>query len=276
MRIVVTGATGFLGRILMRKLAHDGVEVVGVSRHRSPGLVQVASYADAPGGDVLVHLAEASDRGWVEANKTCYEQTAFKTLGSLLEKGFDRVVYPSSAVLYGDQRKTLRCVEEPVHIVDTYTRLKYASEQAVLKKKGVVARLVNLYGPGMSRENVLSAILKQISLGGPIRVLDTTPKRDFLWIEDAAEALAAMSLGNISGTFNVGTGLGTSILELARIVLNAAGQTGRAVESVHQGTGHSHLVVDISRTVTEFGWQPATTLQEGIETLVNMIKEENE
>lgn len=276
MRIVVTGATGFLGRILMCKLARDGVEVIGVSRHRSPGLVQVASYADAPGGDVLVHLAEASDRRWVEANGAYYEQMAFETLDSLLEKGFDRVVYPSSAVLYGDQRKTLRCVEEPVHIVDAYTRLKYTSEQAVLKRKGVVARLVNLYGPGMSKDNVLSAILKQIPLDCPIRVLDTTPKRDFLWIEDAAEALAAMSLGKTSGTFNVGTGLCTSILELARIVLSAAGQTERMVESLHQGTGQSHLAVDIAQTVAEFGWQPTTTLQEGIETLVNMSKEEHE
>ncbi|MDH4188028.1 MAG: NAD(P)-dependent oxidoreductase [Nitrospira sp.] len=276
MRIVVTGASGFLGRALMRKLTRNGIEVIGVSRHRLPGLAQVASYADAPGGDVLVHLAEVSDRKWVETNGAYYAQAAYETLDSLLEKGFDRVVYSSSAVLYGDQCETLRRVEEPVHVVDIYTRLKYESELSVLRRKGVVARLVNIYGPSMSEKNVLSAILKQIPLDGPIRVLDVTPIRDFLWIEDAAEALAIMSLGKASGIFNVGTGLGTSILELAHIVLNAAEQTGRSVESGHQDTRHSHLVVDIAQTVAEFGWRPTTTLQNGIETLVNMIKEQHE
>ena len=269
MRIVITGASGFLGRALMRKLALEGVDVVGVSRHRLPGLVQVASYADTPGGEVLVHLAEANDRSWVEANASHYEQTALATLDSLLGKGFNRVVYSSSAVLYGDQGEALRSVEESaVHIVDAYTRLKCLSEQIVLSQKGIVARLVNLYGPSMSERNVLSAILKQIPLDGPIRLVDVTPIRDFLWVEDAAEALAIMSQGKVSGTFNVGTGQGTSILELAHIVLNAAGQTGRPLESDPHGARRSHLVVDIAQTVAEFGWRPTTTLQKGIESLI--------
>lgn len=262
--------------MLVANLARDGVEVIGVSRHPLPGLVEVASYADAPGGDVLVHLAEASDRRWVEANGGHYEQVALATLRSLLGKGFDRVIYPSSAVLYGDQSETLLRVEDPVHIVDTYTRLKYASEQSVLERRGIVARLVNLYGPGMSKDNVLSEIMKQLSLDGPVRVLDTTPRRDFLWISDAAAALAAMSLGKAVGIFNVGTGVATSILDLAHIVLNVAGQTGRVVESARQVTGSSHLAVDITKTYAEFGWQPTTSLQEGIEKLVGMTKEEHE
>lgn len=275
MRIVVTGASGFLGRALMRKLALDGVNVIGVSRHCLPGLVQVASYADAPGGDVLVHLAEASDRRWVEANSTSYEQTVRVTLDSLLRKGFSRIVYASSAVLYGDQSESLRSVEDSVHIVDTYTRLKYLAEDLIRSREGIVARMVNLYGVGMSEGNVLSAILKQIPVPGPIRVLDLTPKRDFLWIEDAAEAMAIMSQSTVSGTFNVGTGQGTSILELAQIVLNAAGQVGRPLESGPQEVRHSHLVVDIAQTVAEFDWRPTTTLQKGIEILINKRKEQS-
>lgn len=273
MKIVVTGASGFLGRALMGKLNHAGIEVVGVSRHASPGLLQVVSYADAPSGDVLIHLAEASDRHLAEVNGTAYERVTLGTLESLLGKGFDRIVYTSSAALYGDERELLCRVGDPLRIVDTYTRLKYASEQAVLGTKGVVARLANLYGPGMSGNNVLSAILKQVRLSGPIRVRDVTPVRDFLWVEDAAQALAFMSVGNAVGTFNVGTGLGTSIFELARIVLNAAGQTERSVESGDEGSNRSRLVVDIAQTVAEFGWRPTTTLPEGIKILVNVVKE---
>jgi len=272
MKLVVTGASGFLGQAVMRNLTHAGADAVGVTRHRLPGLVHVANYADVPGGDVLVHLAEASDRQWVEAHADSYERTALLTLESLLGKGFQRVVYASSAVLYGDQSEVAHCVGDPVQVVDAYTRLKYTSEQAVLGHFGTVARLVNLYGPGMATTNVLSTILKQLPLTGPIRVFDATPVRDFLWINDAARALSAMAIGGASGIFNVGTGVGTSIQQLADTVLIAAGQSVRSVESEPQRDRKpSSLLVDISQTEATFGWRPDITLPEGISTLVKMI-----
>lgn len=273
MRVVITGVTGFLGHILMRKLKnHAGVEVIGTSRQSRPGLVQIASYADAPGGDVLVHLAEVSDRSLANAKGLPYEQASHATLEILLRKGYERVVYASSAVLYGDQNEDLCKVDDPVHVVDTYTRVKCKSEQMIRERKGVVARLVNLYGPGMALGNVMSMILNQIPLDGPIHVLDIKPVRDFLWVEDAASALEVMSLGAATGIFNVGTGQGTSILQLATSVINASGQFNRAVESKGQVNLRSHLVVDISETNNLFGWRPTTSLGRGIQALVELIK----
>ena len=270
MKIVVTGASGFLGRALMQDLAQRGIDAVGVSRHPCHGCIQIESYTDAPGGDVLVHLAEASDRAYAQANSPLYEQRSLATLDALQGKGFSRVVYASSAVLYGDQEQSLRKVGDPVHALDAYTRLKLASENAVLARDGIVARLVNLYGPGMAKGNVLSTILGQIWQDGPVRVLDATPVRDFLWIVDAARALALMATRETSGVFNVGSGQGVSIRELANVVLDAAGQAGRPVESVRVGSRLSRLVVDIAPTKDVFGWYPAVTLVEGISTLVKM------
>lgn len=270
MKIVVTGASGFLGRALMQDLAHRGIDAIGVSRHPCHGCIQVESYTDAPGGDVLVHLAEASDRAYAQANSPLYEQRSLVTLDALQGKGFSRVVYASSAVLYGDQEPSLRKVGDPVYALDAYTRLKLASEKSVLARGGIVARLVNLYGPGMAEGNVLSTILSQIWQDGPVRVLDATPVRDFLWIVDAARALALMATGEASGVFNVGSGQGVSIRELANVVLDAAGQAGRPVESVRVGSRLSRLVVDIAPTKDVFGWYPAVTLVEGISTLVKM------
>lgn len=270
MKIIVTGASGFLGRALMQDLARTGIDAVGVSRHPCRGCIQVESYTDAPGGDVLVHLAEASDRAYAQANSPLYEQRSLATLDVLQSKGFSRVVYASSAVLYGDQEQSLRKVGDPVHEFDAYTRLKLASEKSVLDRGGIVARLVNLYGPGMAEGNVLSTILGQIWQDGPVRVLDVTPVRDFLWIVDAARALSLMATGEASGVFNVGSGQGVSIRELANLVLGAAGQAGRPVESVRVGSRFSRLVVDITHTKDVLGWCPAVTLVEGISTLVKM------
>lgn len=254
----------------MQDLVHRGIDAVGVSRHPCRGCIQVESYIYAPGGDVLVHLAEASDRAYAEANSPLYEQRCLATLDALQSKGFSRVVYASSAVLYGDQEQSMRKVGDPVLALDAYTRLKLASERAVLASSGIVARLVNLYGPGMAENNVLSTILGQIRQVGPVRVLDATPVRDFLWIGDAARALALMATGGSLGIFNVGSGQGVSIRELANAVLDAAGQTGRLVESIRVGSRFSTLVVDIAQTKDVFGWYPAVPLVEGISTLVKM------
>lgn len=272
MKFVVTGASGFLGRAMIQDLANIGIDAVGVSRHPCRGCIQVESYAHSPGGDVLVHLAEASDRAYAQANSPLYEQRSLATLDALLNKGFSRVVYASSAVLYGDQEQSLRRGSDPVYVKDAYSRLKLASEKAVLNHGGIVARLVNLYGPGMSESNVLSTILGQIRQDGPVRVLDASPERDFLWISDAARAMALMAMGEATGVFNIGSGQGVSIRELANLVLDAAGQAGRPVESASASNRFSKLVVDIAQTREVFGWYPAVTLVEGISTLVKINK----
>lgn len=270
MKIVVTGASGFLGGALIDCLAQRGLPALGVSRGHFPDILHVQRYEDTPSGDVLVHLAEASDRTYAQANAPNYEQNALSVLNTLQRKGFSRVIYASSAVLYGDEAKSPRKVSDVVYETDAYSRLKLASERMVLGRHGVVARLANLYGPGMAEANVLSTILRQIPQEGPIRIFDAAPVRDFLWVGDAARALADMVVGEACGIFNVGSGVGLSIHELAAEVLSAAGQAGRQVESTKLGKRFSRLVVDIAQTEAAFGWRPNVTLIEGIATLVKI------
>jgi UDP-glucose 4-epimerase len=146
--------------------------------------------------------------------------------------------------------------------------MKHAAEGLVLQRGGVAARLANIYGPGMPATNVLSDILAQLATDGPVKVMDDSPVRDFLWLDDAAAALATMALKSAAGVFNVGTGIGTSIAQLAQTVLAAAGQAGRSVESQRTAQGRSHLVVDATNTTAVFGWRPAVSLSQGIAALV--------
>ena len=269
MKIVVTGSSGFLGRALMKNLRNSALVAIGVSRRFVPGMLQVTSYDEAPGGDVLVHLGEASDRKYADAHAPSYERRALATLERLQAKGFERIVYASSAVLYGDQAESPRKVGDPVYQTDAYTRLKLASERTVLARKGAVARLSNLYGPGMAEGNVVSAILGQLPADGPIRVLDTAPVRDFLTVEDAARALTAMIAFSSNGLFNVGSGQGVSIFKLATQMLVAAGQAERKIDSIRASNKFSQLVLDIAQTETTLGWRPTVSLADGIASLVN-------
>lgn len=272
-RIVVTGASGFLGRVVLRKLKEKSVDAIGLSRSTSAGLIKVSNYADSPSGDILIHLAESNDRHWANTQGSEYELSANLTLKALLERDFSRVIYASSAVLYGDKLMTPHKVEDPLYANDTYTRIKIESEKLVMSAQGVVARLSNVYGSGMSENNVLSAMLRQVDCDGPMQVLDTSPVRDFISVEDAADGLIQMAFGERAGVYNLGTGLGTSILDLANLVLQSAGQPERLVKSTSTNSpSPSHLVLDVEATATQFGWRPVVDLRCGIESLVRHLK----
>lgn len=229
----------------------------------------VDQYSKTPGGDVLIHLAETSDRSVANANGDILEVNARQTLEYLLGKQFSRVIYCSSAVLYGDLSVSPHVETDPVYANDVYTRIKLASERMVLECGGSVARLSNLYGPGMARGTVLGTILDQLRQSGPLTVQTTSPVRDFLWIDDAAMALSRLVESRAGGIFNVGSGVGASIAELARTALDESGETGRPVVATQMDARSSFLVLDISKTAAALPWRPEVALREGLQRLIN-------
>ena len=270
MKVVITGASGFLGQALLRRLSRTDAEIVPVTRRTLPGMVHVADYRDTPAGDVLVYLAASAQRfeSSVEQERNQAEQHR-AMLETLAAKPFRRLVYASSAVLYGDTASTPRAPDDAIHVVDAYTRVKRCGELAVLDaRSGAVARLANLFGPGMSTTNVVSTILQQIPGAGDLQVRDAAPVRDFLWVDDAADALARMAAGEETGIFNVGTGKGTSIGGLAKLALDLAGEGQRRVFSTRPDARQSQLVLDISRTNAVWRWSPTTTVDAGLMRLL--------
>lgn len=268
MLFVITGASGFLGGAIFRQLTAEGFDCLGVSRADFPGLHRVASYADTPAGECLIHCAETNDRSLANAGEAL-EEAARHTLSALLTKGFRHVVYASSAVLYGDRWTTPRKVNDPVTVTDTYTRIKRMSEISVLEHGGSVVRLANLYGPGMAATNVLSHILNQLGQDRTITMHALDPVRDFLWIDDAVSALSILSEQQIAGVFNVGSGQGISIGELVGLAQRAAG-THQSVSGSRTLDQPSHLVLDITATRQHLGWAPQTLLEVGVRKLMKL------
>jgi len=269
MRIVITGASGFLGGAVFRQLTAAGFDCLGVSRADFPGLHRVASYAETPAGDCLIHCAETNDRSLANAGGEALEAAALHTLSALLTKGYRHVIYASSAVLYGDRWTAPRKVTDPVTVTDTYTRIKRMSEISVLEHGGSVARLANLYGPGMAATNVLSHVLTQLGQDRMIMMHALDPVRDFLWIDDAVRALSILSERQPAGVFNVGSGQGISIGELVGLAQRAA-RTRQSISGLRTLDQPSQLVLDITATKRHLGWSPQMLTEVGIRELVEM------
>jgi len=273
---IVTGASGFLGRALVSHLDARGVPVVAVARQEtaypaSIRAVTLSSYIDVPflDGAVLIHLAEESDIGAANAGGSAHIDTVTMLARSLFRHPWRRLVYVSSGAVYDQGGTGPKRPGDPTRTDGSpYVVGKLAVEAAVEGCGGVTARLANIYGPKMKPGTVISDIMAQIPGRQALRIRDSRPVRDFLWVGDAAAALAAVAFGIGAGTYNVGTGVGTSIGDVARHALIAANEQDRPIQEGQTDVRTTSVVLDISATTADFGWRPTIALQDGLRRML--------
>jgi UDP-glucose 4-epimerase len=121
----------------------------------------------------------------------------------------------------------------------------------------------------MAEGNVLSEIFGQLNSSREITMRSLEPIRDFLWVDDAAQAVRAIAEKKITGVLNVGSGRGTSIRQLVRFAQMAYG-SDQDVRGLRTDEQPSYLVLDIDNTEKAIGWIPKTRLENGVITLLNM------
>jgi UDP-glucose 4-epimerase len=269
--IIVTGASGFIGKKIINYLEKKtGFQLIPVSRSKNNNSnVYVKNYIDTPVGNILLHLAEDPVRGRVNKIGDKYIKNSGLVVENLLSKGFGKIIYCSSATVYGDSGTQPYSENSTVESVDTYVRAKLENEKRVLDAGGIVVRLSNVIGSGMSRNNVISDILKQLPEGStPIMVRNSQPVCDFIGVEDVIEALRVLILQGSGGIYNIGSGRGTSIKELIQIALKISKQQYRQIDSADSSKSFSYNVLDISKMKQMYGWLPAISMEQYLKRLI--------
>ena len=269
---LVTGASGFIGRALVRTLLQRGWDVVGASRkpsaHASDASLVDYGALDPHRDRICFHLAAARDPEDTERQP----DTALALLRDLLRTGFPRLIFASSAAVYGDRTAERHREDGPTDPRSAYARFKLACETPVLEHGYTVARIANTYGAGMSPRNVLSHILQQLP-GRLVEVRDAGAVRDFVHVTDVADALVALGAAapedDGAGVFNVGTGVGTRVDDLALALARHTGAGKPELRaSAPAAEAASTLVVDPSRVYARLGWRAHLSLEQGLERLV--------
>lgn len=267
----MTGATGFIGNAVCKALDNiPGLSVTRVSRtNDSKDFFYSKDYNKLPVGDVCIHLGEDPDRVRVNKRGEQYRLQTGRVIESILRNGYDYVLYVSSAAVYGTSGRRPYVEEDVVIGHDEYSRGKLDNEGQMLASGAGVVRLANVVGPGMARNNVLSDIIMQLRQDeGPLIVRDAQPIRDFICVYDAVDAIAQLANAKVPGLFNVGTGVETSIHELAKICLQLHGQGQREVVGLSETNLHSYNVVDISKIRAALGWSPSTDSVDSIRQIL--------
>jgi len=218
----------------------------------------------------ILYLAENNEIAKANKLSSDYIEKNIKRLKFVLSNTRSRIIYASSAQVYGDLSELQHSSSEKLIATDMYSKSKLECEKLVFQAGGVVARLSNIYGVGMSERNIISDILKQIKVKGinSISIIDGSPVRDMIHISDVISCLLAMTKIQKKGIYNVATGMGVSMKNLALMILKIANlEKYTVVESKHN-KATSCISLDISNTKETFAWSPGISLQDGLKELV--------
>ncbi|MFA4701982.1 SDR family NAD(P)-dependent oxidoreductase [Pyrococcus kukulkanii] len=307
--ILVTGGAGFIGSHLVDELVEIGANVIVVDNLKDGTLENLKESIDrikfydtdvrdyqrikeileSHSVEVVFHLAANANVPYsVKHPEYDFETNAvgtFNILKASLDTDVKKVIYASSAAVYGEPEYTPIDEKHPLNPISPYGASKLAGERlgfAYYKTYGlpfVAMRIFNTYGPRQRRYVMYDLIQKLKRNPKELEVLGTGEQvRDYCYVKDTVRAfiLAAESSKSTGEAYNIAGGNPISIKELVDLILEVMGLKG--ITKVHY-TGQSWkgdiktLIADISKIKKDLGFKPKYALKDGIRDLLNYLLE---
>lgn len=296
MRVVVTGAAGFVGSHVCEELLAAGHEVVGVDSFtrfyaRELKEANVAALRRAPNftllerdvvegplpeADAIVHLAGRP--GVRCGSPELFTAANVRTTEAVLRSGAPRVVLASSSSVYAPARGP---VAEDALLAprSPYGRSKLAAERVAVRlarERGVELvrlRYFTVYGPRQRPDMAFSRFLAAARSGEPAPLLgDGRQVRDFTYVGDAAAATRlALTRGRPGAVYNVSGGAPTTLADALAIIAREAGAEPPLERRPPDPREHRTTAADLTRATADLGWAPVVPLDEGIRRQVAFV-----
>lgn len=278
-KIGLYGGSGFVGtqfQSMIEKQSNFNNSQINMIPHRGSSeeikiaLEKLDASSNSNTTTSILYLAENNEITKADKLSSDYIENNVKRLKFILSNTKSKLIYASSVAIYGDLSEIPHSPSDKLNIINTYSKSKFECEKLVLQAGGVVARLSNIYGPGMSKKNIISDILEQIKVKGigSINIIDGSPVRDMIHISDVTSCLLSMTKIQKKGIYNVATGTSISMKDLALMILKVANFKKYKIVALKHNKTPSCISLDISNTKKTFAWSPSISLQDGLKELV--------
>ena len=289
MRIFITGGAGFIGTHLCQKLAqkHDVTIYDNFSNSNQENSLSTTQNVSIISGDILdyqklssamknhnivIHLAAKID----VINSIINPELTFETnvkgtqnvLDSCVLNGITKIIATSSAAIYPNVSDGSITEENKTEPLSPYGKSKLEMEKIITNSKidSTILRLFNVYGSN-STSGVIVNFKENIQNNKPLTIFgDGKAIRDFVHVDDVIHGIV-LSISSKSGIFNIASGTGTSINDLAKLFIHLSEKKSEIVFKPARDDEIIHSVADISLAQKKLGFFPQISLNDGLKTI---------
>jgi GDP-4-dehydro-6-deoxy-D-mannose reductase len=276
-KVLVTGAAGMVGAALARALAAAGHDIVALAR-RDGDIAAAETWARLPAVEHVFHLAARTyvpeswrdPAGFMATNVT----GTTRALDYCRAHGAHLVL--ASMAVFGTPKRLPVSEDDAIEPNTPYALSKFCAERVAefyattFRTAVTVIRLTNIFGPGQRADFLIPSVVAQLRTGDHIRVKTLTPRRDFLFVDDAVAGFTAATAQPAGcRVVNLGSGESHTVAEVVAAIQAAAGTRLPVVsENDERPNEIPDVRADITRARKLLGWRPRLSFPEGIALLV--------
>lgn len=306
LRVLVTGADGFIPSYVCERLADLGADVTALVRRNSSNVIKSIPHLrervrirwgditdlsvliqETKDVDVVYHMGAQSHVQYSLHNPLETYQTNTVGTMNVLEAArlndVGRVVHAGSAEVYGKPETVPIKEAHPLAPRSPYAAGKVASDRLMFSYfctyglPVVMSRFFGIFGPRQSIEKAIPKFVLRIGRGMPPVIYgDGTQSRDYMYGTDAADAYARLGVvdGMVGETVNIGTGKETRIVDLASMIIRLMGKDIKPefTPALHPGEA-GRLVADPTRGMEALDWRPEVSLEEGMKRTIKYYQD---
>ena len=309
-KILITGATGFIGSHLTELCVEKGYDVVAFDRYNSNynlGWLEKSKYKDdinfvfgdirdydsvlktMKGCEIVFHLAALIGIPYSYLSPQAYLKTNVEGTYNILESSkhldIEQIIITSTSEVYGTAKYTPIDEKHPISAQSPYSASKISADQLAISYYNSfqlpikIIRPFNVYGPRQSSRAVIpSIIIQALNNKKEIKLGNVEPSRDFTYVTDTCNAfLDILKIKNFFGnTLNVGSNNEYTINDIAKKILEKLNSKTN-IKKDPQRTRSSksevvRLVCDNSKILKTTQWKPMIKIEKGLDMTINWFK----
>lgn len=295
-KVLVTGASGFIGRHTLPLLKNYGFEVHAVYNsnfiqkdlkynwHQANILeqVEIEKIIGEVKPEYLLHLAWETEHGlfWSSQKNIKWISSSINLVEKFKANGGQRVVAVGTCAEYKFQSEKYDEYRTPIDPISLYGKCKYefyTSLKNYCEKNELSyawGRIFYLYGPGEDSRRLVPFVIGSLLQNQITKTTHGNQVRDYMYVEDVASAFVKLLTSEVSGAVNVASGIPLKLNELIKTIAAKIGREDLLqIGAIPSNEGEPEFIVaNVSRLNNEIFWQPTYDLSTGLDKAIDWWK----